>query len=161
MGRPSPWPAATHYGPTAHPNRSTTWTSWWLRPTFRPPPAALEKVGFGIERPPEDWLFKAHIGDAVVDVLHRVNGVIVEPSTLDCAQDRVVLAITMPVLPPTTVFIQQLRALTEHYCDFARLIPAARAVREQLDWDRIAADTAENHFAAAFLMLVDRLGLRE
>jgi hypothetical protein len=122
---------------------------------------ALEKVGFGIERPPEDWLFKARIGDAVVDVLHRVNGVIVEPSTLVGAQDRVVVAITMPVLPPTTVFIQQLRALTEHYCDFARLIPAARAVREQLDWDRIAADTAENHFAAAFLMLVDRLGLRE
>jgi hypothetical protein len=122
---------------------------------------ALEKVGFRIERPPEDWLFKARIGDAVVDVLHRVNGVIVERSALECAQDRVVLAITMPVLPPTTVFTQQLRALTEHYCDFARLIPATRAVREQLDWNRIAADTADNPFAAAYLMLVDRLNLRE
>ncbi|MCV7198666.1 nucleotidyltransferase family protein [Mycobacterium angelicum] len=122
--------------------------------------ATLEKTGFRIERPPEDWLFKAHNGDTVVDVLHRVNGVIVEPADLDCAEDRVVQAISMPVLPPTTVFIQKLRALTEHYCDFAKLLPAARAVREQLDWDRISADTADNDFAVAFLVLADRLGLR-
>lgn len=67
---------------------------------------------------------------------------------------------THDVLPPTTVFIQKLRALTEHYCDFAKLIPAARAVREQLDWERIADETAENDFAAAFLVLYERLGLR-
>ncbi|OBK11087.1 nucleotidyltransferase family protein [Mycobacterium asiaticum] len=121
----------------------------------------LGKAGFTVERPPEDWLFKACAGEAVVDVLHRVNGRIVEASTLACAEDRVVLAITMPVLPPTTVFIQKLRALTEHYCDFTKLIPAARAIREQLDWDRIELETADNDFAAAFLVLVDRLGLRE
>jgi hypothetical protein len=120
----------------------------------------LGKAGFRIERPPEDWLFKAHLGETTVDVLHRVNGAIVESKTLDGAEDRVVLAILIPVLPPTTVFIQKLRALTEHHCDFAKLIPAARAIREQLDWDRIAANTADNDFAAAFLVLVDRLGLR-
>lgn len=120
----------------------------------------LGKAGFTIERPVEDWLFKARYGDTLVDVLHRVNGVIVEPTDLDCAEDRVVLAITMPVLPPTVVFIQRLRALTEHYCDFTRLIPAARAIREKLDWDRIEAETAHNDFAVAFLVLVERLGLR-
>lgn len=120
----------------------------------------LGKAGFRIARPPEDWLFKAHFGETMVDVLHRVNGVRVTPEALSCAEQRVVLAISIPVLPPTTVFIQKLRALTEHYCDFTRLIPAARAVREQLDWDRIALETAENDFAAAFLVLVDRLGLR-
>ena len=31
--------------------------------------------GFRIERPPEDWLFKAYLDDAMVDVLHRLNGV--------------------------------------------------------------------------------------
>lgn len=31
----------------------------------------LGKAGFRIERPPEDWLFKAHFGETVVDVLHR------------------------------------------------------------------------------------------
>ncbi|OBJ50763.1 nucleotidyltransferase family protein [Mycobacterium sp. 1423905.2] len=121
----------------------------------------LEKAGFRITRPPEDWLFKANIGEPVVDVLHRVNGEIVVPQMLDGAEERVVQAIMMPVLPPTTVFIQRLRALTEHYCDFARLLPAARAVREQLDWDLIEEATADNDFAAAFLVLAGRLGLRE
>lgn len=123
--------------------------------------ATLEKTGFRIAHPPEDWLFKACSGDTVVDVLHRVNGVIVEPPTLECVEERVVQAITMPVLPPTTVFIQKLRALTEHYCDFAKLLPAARAIREQLDWDRIAAETADNDFAVAFLVLATRLSLRQ
>lgn len=121
----------------------------------------LGKAGFRIDRPPEDWLFKAHFGETVVDVLHRVNGVTVTANALDCAEQRVVLALLIPVLPPTTVFIQKLRALTEHYCDFAKLIPAARAIREQLDWDHIAAETADNDFAAAFLVLAGRLGLTE
>ncbi|CAM2878463.1 hypothetical protein BST27_16735 [Mycobacterium intermedium] len=122
--------------------------------------ATLEKAGFRIEHPPEDWLFKAHSGDMLVDVLYRVNGVTVTPTLLDCAEERVVLAISMPVLPPTMVFIQKLRALTEHHCDFTKLLPGARAVREQLDWDRIESETADNHFAAAFLLLAGRLGLK-
>ena len=122
--------------------------------------STLEKAGFTIERPPEDWLFKVRIGEAVVDVLHRVNGVVVQPADLDRAEDRVVLALSMPVLPPTVVFVQRLRALTEHYCDFSRLLPAARAVREKVDWDVLAAQTADNDFAAAFLVLIERLGLR-
>lgn len=122
--------------------------------------SALEKTGLTIERPPEDWLFKAHNGDAVVDVLHRVNGARVEPADLDPAEDRVVLGLSLPVLPPTVVFIQRLRALTEHYCDFGHLIPAARAVREKIDWALVEAETADNDFAVAFLVLVDRLGVR-
>src|SRR5688572_24963558 len=35
----------------------------------------LCKAGFRIERPPEDWLFKAHSDGVLVDVLHRLNGV--------------------------------------------------------------------------------------
>lgn len=121
--------------------------------------ATLAGAGFDIERTPEDWLFKARTEETVVDVLHRLNGVRVEPATLDCAEQQDVLAIRMPVLPPTMVLIQQLRALGEHYCDFARLLPAVRAVREQLDWERIRSATADNDYAAAFLVLVDRLGL--
>jgi hypothetical protein len=123
--------------------------------------ATLTDAGFAVERPPEDWLFKARSGDTVVDVLHRVNGVRVESSTLDCAEQHDVLAIRMPVLPPTMVLVQQLRALGEHYCDFAKLLPAVRAVREQLDWARIRALTADNDYAVAFLVLVERLGLAD
>jgi hypothetical protein len=119
----------------------------------------LTDAGFVIERPPEDWLFKARIGETVVDVLHRINGTRVESATLDCAEERDVLAIRMPVLPPTMVLIQQLRALNEHHCDFARLLPAVRAIRERLDWGQIASQTADNDYAVAFLVLVRRLGL--
>jgi Nucleotidyl transferase of unknown function (DUF2204) len=119
----------------------------------------LTDAGFTVEHPPEDWLFKARTGDIVVDVLHRINGVQVGQAMLDCAEGRDVLAITMPVLPPTIVMIQKLRSLNEHHCDFAKLLPAVRAVRERLDWDRIHAQTADNDYAVAFLMLADRLCL--
>ncbi|UGT91736.1 hypothetical protein [Mycobacterium ostraviense] len=122
--------------------------------------ATLADAGFCVERPPEDWLLKARNGEWMVDVLHRVNGEPVGQADLDGAEERVVLAISMPVLPPTTVFTQKLRAMTEHHCNFADLIPAARAVREQLDWDHLEKATDDNDFAAAFLMLAGRLGLR-
>jgi hypothetical protein len=121
--------------------------------------ATLSDAGFSIERPPEDWLFKARNGAVFVDVLHRINGVVVQQATLDCCEQREVLAIGMPVLPPTMVLIQKLCALNEHRCDFANLLPAVRAIRERLDWDRIRAETSDNDFAAAFLVLADRLTL--
>lgn len=121
--------------------------------------AALADAGFVIERPPEDWLFKARIGDVLVDILHRTNGVPVDAQTLDRAEQQDVLAIRMPVLPPTMVLVQQLRSLGEHHCDFAKLLPAVRAVRERLDWEAIRAQTADNDYAVAFLVLAERLGL--
>ena len=121
--------------------------------------ATLCKAGFRIERPPEDWLFKAHADDVLVDVLHRLNGIVVTPETLDCAEEHDVLAIRMPVLPVTFVLTQKLRALGEHCCDFTSLLPAARAVREKVDWDAVRRDTADNDFAVAFLVLADRLGI--
>ncbi len=57
------------------------------------------------------------------------------------------------------VLIQKLRALGEHHCDFAKLLPPVRAVRERLDWDRIRSQTDDNDYAVAFLVLADRLGL--
>jgi hypothetical protein len=121
----------------------------------------LADAGFVIERPPEDWLFKAQAAGVLVDVLHRVNGVPVDLATLDQAVQLDVLAISMPVLPPTMVLIQQLRALNEHHCDFAKLLPAVRAVRERLDWKGIKTQTADNDYAVAFLVLADRLGLTD
>lgn len=58
-----------------------------------------------------------------------------------------------------TVVRQKLLTLGEHHCDFAMLLPAVRAVREQLDWPRIREAAAGNDFAMAFLDLAARLGL--
>jgi len=121
---------------------------------------ALQDAGFRIERTPEDWLFKACAADEfVVDVLHRLNGVPVDKETIHSAEVYEVLAVAMPVLSATHVVTEKLCALNEHHCDFAALLPGVRAVRERVDWDRVRADTASNDFAAAFLVLTDRLGI--
>jgi hypothetical protein len=119
----------------------------------------LAASGFAIERPPEDWLFKARLDGALVDVLHRLNAVPVPVDLVAAAGSYEVLGLPMPVLDATQLTVVRLRSLSEHYCDFAALLPAARAVREQLDWPRVYADTVDNDFAAAFLVLAERLGI--
>jgi hypothetical protein len=122
--------------------------------------ATLETAGFTIERTPEDWLFKACVGDDfVIDILHRLNGVPVDAGTILSAEEFDVLAIRMRVLSPTYVLTEKLNSLNEHHCDFSSLVPAVRAVREQLDWPLLTAATADNDFAVAFLFLADRLGI--
>ncbi|MDX1884668.1 nucleotidyltransferase [Mycolicibacterium sp. 120270] len=120
----------------------------------------LEKAGFRIDRTPEDWLFKACVQEQfVIDVLHRLNGTPVTADLIASADELDVLAIRMRVLPPTHVLTEKLNSLNEHHCDFAALLPAVRAVREQVDWVELRADTSENDFAVAFLVLTDRLGI--
>jgi hypothetical protein len=119
----------------------------------------LDEAGFHIDRPPEDWLFKACTGGVVVDVLHRLNGVPVTAATISDAKVIEVQAIAMPVLAPTLVVSEKLSSLNEHHCDFAALLPGVRAVREQVNWNQVRERTADNDFAAAFLVLTDRLGI--
>ncbi|MEY8017588.1 hypothetical protein AB8998_22730 [Mycobacterium sp. HUMS_12744610] len=45
-----------------------------------------------------------------------------------------------------------LRALDEHFCDFATQLPA---VRERLDWEQIRSQTGDNDFASAFVVLAE------
>jgi hypothetical protein len=120
----------------------------------------LEKAGFQLDRTPEDWLFKACVDEQfVIDVLHQLNGNPVNADDIAAAEVLDVLAIRMRVLPPTRVLTEKLNALNEHHCDFAALLPVVRAVREQVDWDRLRTDTSQNDFAVAFLVLTDRLGI--
>ena len=120
----------------------------------------LEKAGFQIDRTPEDWLFKACVDEQfVIDVLHQLNGNPVNADDIAAAEVLDVLAIRMRVLSPTRVITEKLNALNEHHCDFAALLPVVRAVREQVNWDRLRADTSQNDFAVAFLVLTDRLSI--
>ena len=122
----------------------------------------LEKAGFQIDRTPEDWLFKACVEEHfVIDVLHQLNGNPVNADDIAAAEVLDVLAIRMRVLSPTRVITEKLNALNEHHCDFAALLPVVRAVREQVNWDRLRADTSQNDFAVAFLVLTDRLGITD
>nr|WP_156609924.1 nucleotidyltransferase family protein [Auraticoccus cholistanensis] len=121
--------------------------------------AALAAAGFELERPPEDWLFKAHLGTAMVDVLHRLQGRRVDRALLEQSGEQEILGLRMPVMQPTEIMSAKLASLSEHYCDFAPLLSVARAVREQLDWQRLRSEAEEQPFAEAFLRLTERLGI--
>jgi hypothetical protein len=118
---------------------------------------SLEAAGFRIERPPEDWLFKAWWGESLVDVLHKLRGVTVVPELVARAEETEVLGLRIPVLPPTPIMVAKLCSLSENYGDFGAMLPAFRAVREQLDWTEIRDEVAGRPFAEAFLFLLERL----
>jgi hypothetical protein len=119
---------------------------------------ALTRGGMEVEHPAEDWLFKVHVDGAVVDVLHRGQGVAVE-SMLDAAEELSVLSVRMPVLSATDVATEKLLALDEHYCDVAATLPTLRAVREQVDWDTVRTRVDGAPFAESVLFLLERLGV--
>jgi nucleotidyltransferase DUF2204 len=120
---------------------------------------ALRAAGLEIEYPPEDWLFKAHTDGATVDVLMHFAGRPVDQAMLDRAEVREVLSVKMPVSSADDVIIGKLCALNEQDCDLRKVLPAARALREQVDWAWVTERTADNDVAAACLFLLRRLGV--
>jgi hypothetical protein len=121
--------------------------------------AALEDAGLRVEQPPEDWLFKVFTDGTMVDITYRLNSSPVDAAVLDRADEVEVLSIAMPVLSATDVLTSKMNALDEHYCDYSKLLPVARALREQVDWELVRRDTAGNDFAVTALFLLDRLSI--
>ncbi|UZN02495.1 nucleotidyltransferase family protein [Cellulomonas sp. S1-8] len=121
--------------------------------------AALAAAGLDVQQPAENWLFKAYHHGQLVDVIFRMVGEPVTREQLARADELEVLAVRMPVLPATDIISAKMRVLGEHYCDLTWLLPMARALREQIDWDRVRAEVADQPYARAFLFLADELGL--
>jgi hypothetical protein len=121
----------------------------------------LADQGLQVVQPPEDWLFKVYVGDALVDVIFRPAGSYATRSVVERATPLRVLSVEMPVMPATDLLVHRLNALSEHYCDFGVHIPVARALREQVDWDAVREETSQNAFAAALLFLLERLEIIE
>jgi hypothetical protein len=117
----------------------------------------LSGVGFEVEQPPEDWLVKVYDEGRMVDLIFRPVEAPVTDATLRDSVMLSVEAINMPVISATQLMIHKLLSYTQHYCDFATGLPVARSLREQIDWDRVRAETAESPYAEAFLVLLDRL----
>ncbi len=114
-------------------------------------------AGLQVVQPPEDWLFKVYVDDAMVDVLFRAGGDPVSRERLEHVDQIEVGSVRMPVLTATELMVDKLNALEEHAADFGAVVPVARAVREQVDWAVVAKRTADNPFAAALLFLLERL----
>lgn len=107
-----------------------------------------------VVQPPEDWLFKVFIDEAMVDVIFRVNGESIDRERFEHADVVEVESVRMPVLSATVLMGDKLGAMEEHSCDLGAILPVARAVREQVDWDQVTTVTAENPFARAALGLL-------
>jgi hypothetical protein len=120
---------------------------------------ALADAGLQVTEPAEDWLVKVVGERAFVDVLWRTCGRPVSGALVRRAEVLPVLSVQMPVLTATDTVVTKLLTLEEHYCDFGRLLPVARALREQVDWATVAGEVAENDFAVVFLILLERLGI--
>ena len=121
--------------------------------------AALTAAGLDVQQPAENWLFKAYHHGQLIDVIFRMVGEPVTREQLAHADQLEVLAVRMPVLPATDIISAKMRVLGEHYCDFTWLLPMARALREQIDWDLVRQDIEGQPYARAFMFLADELGL--
>jgi len=121
--------------------------------------AALAEQGLDVVQPPEDWLFKVFVSDAMVDILFRINGEPVPRDRFDTVDSIEVESVEMPVLSATALMSDKLNALEEHACDLTKVLPSARAVREQVDWSQVAEETRDNDFAVAAMFLLERLGI--
>ncbi len=118
---------------------------------------ALVAAGFTAERPPEDWLVKVYDEGRLVDLIHRPVERPVDDATLSDTIMRPVNAVRVPVVSATALMVHKLLTYSQHYCDFARALPLARSLREQIDWARVRRETGQSPYAEAFLVLLDRL----
>jgi predicted nucleotidyltransferase len=120
---------------------------------------ALEAVGMRAEDPPEEWLVKAWDGDILVDLIFWPKGIEVDDAVIARGEQMSVLGMEIRVMALEDVLVTKLMALTEHSLRYESLLPIARAVREQVDWEDVRARTAGSPFARAFFVMLEGLGI--
>jgi hypothetical protein len=120
---------------------------------------ALAEAGMRIERPPEEWLYKAWNREVLVDLIFEPSGLDITDEVLARAEQISVMAVTTPVMALEDALVTMLCALDEHSLDYSRLVAIARALREQIDWPGLRARTAGSPYAEAFFTLVEALGI--
>jgi hypothetical protein len=120
---------------------------------------ALEAAGLRAEDPPEEWLVKAWDGDVLVDLIFYPKGTQIDDEVIARGEVRSVLGMEMRVMALEDVLVTKLMALTEHSLRYESLLPIARALREQVDWQDVRARTAASPFARAFFVMLEGLGI--
>ena len=104
--------------------------------------AALTDAGMRADDPPEEWLVKAWDGDVLVDLIFSPKGLPIDDEVIARGEEMSVLSMEMRVMAIEDVLITKLMAITEHRLRFEGLLPIARALREQIDWEQVRAATA-------------------
>jgi hypothetical protein len=126
---------------------------------------ALVAEGMRGEDPPEDWLLKAYDkaddGDVLVDLIFRPNHREDTGELLRRAEPMRIGPAYAPVVTATDLMVDKLLVLGPHRCDFTPLLTVARDLREQVDWARVAEETAESPYARSFLVLLEGLSVAD
>jgi predicted nucleotidyltransferase len=120
---------------------------------------ALQDAGLEIEKPPENWLFKAYDGDVLIDLIFDPQGGPVNDGVLERAEELEVQAVRMLVMTLEDVMVTKLLALREHEVDYDSVLEVARSLREQIDWDDVRERTSDSPYARAFFFLAQELGI--
>ena len=123
--------------------------------------ALVEHGGMQPERPPEDWLLKVWDGDVLVDLVFSPSGGPFTDAWLDRADEHELMAMRLPILSLEDVMTTKLLALSEQEPDFGQVLRIARALREQIPWERVRERTEHSPWARAFFTLVEGLGIVE
>jgi len=118
---------------------------------------SLVAAGFRAERPPEGWLVKSWDDDRLVDLIYRPVERPVTDETLAHTEVLPVSGIHVPVLDATELMIHKLLSFSQHHCDFAKALPVARSLREQIKWDVVAEQSRHSPYARAFFVLLTEL----
>ncbi len=118
---------------------------------------ALEEAGMNPEKPPEEWLYKAWDGDALVDLIFEPEGLTVDDDMLRRGGEMSVLSMRVPVLALEDVLTTKLLSLRETYLDYSGLLQLSRSLREQVDWQQVRRRTEGSPFARAFFFLLEQL----
>jgi hypothetical protein len=134
---------------------------------FMVPPAdaeravtALVEAGMKREDPPEEWLYKAWDDEVLVDVIFGPSGVDVDEAMLERGEVLSVLGMEIPVMSLEDLMVTKLMSISEHEIRYESALLIARALREQIPWERVQERTAESPFARVFFVLCEELGVR-
>ena len=120
--------------------------------------SALEQIdGWRSETPPEGWLVKIWNGEVLIDLIHTVTGYESVEEILQRSEVMRVASLDMPVAQMEDVLTPKLLAFDEHYLDYTGALRAARALREQIDWDLLREKTCHSPYARGFLCLLEAL----
>lgn len=125
---------------------------------------ALEKIGFEIEIPPEDWLFKAWDRrnpdqETMVDLIYAPSGVLITDQVIERADIMDILAQKMPVLDATDLMTMKLLSLREQNLNFTSTIATARSIREQINWPLLYQRAGSSPYAQGFFKMIEELDL--
>ena len=123
---------------------------------------AFEAAGWETARPPEGWLVKTwHPNGSLVDLIYNPASGPITDELIERAPLAEVMAVLVHVSTLEDVMVSKLMAMTEQEPNFGRVLEWSRALREQIDWDTVRAQTEASPFARAFFTLVEGLGIVE